>query len=106
MVTRIRTGARTHLYISQWREHRGLSVEALAGRLDVERQTIWRWENEQHRLNPEKIGALAVALDIEPEDLWRMPARRSIDAILKDAPDELHDTAIDIVQRLARRGAA
>ncbi len=103
MVTRIRRGARPHLYIREWREARALSLDALAGRLDVERNTIWRWENEQHRLNPDKIAALAAAFDIEPSELWGPPGRRSIDAMLADAPDDLRDTAADIVSRLTKR---
>jgi len=105
MVTRIRKGARVHLYIREWIDYRELSDETMAGRLGVARETVWRWANQQHRLNPEKIAALAYALDIEPEDLWHMPTRRSVDAILKDVTDEMHETAVDIVQRLTRRAS-
>lgn len=105
MVTRIRQGSRPHLYISEHRVSRGLTVEALAGRVGVARETIWRWENEQHRLNPSKIAQLADALGVEPEELWRLPQRASLDALLKDAPDDLHETALDIVRRLTRRAS-
>lgn len=106
MVGRIRKGARTHLYITEWRESRGLTLDALANRVGVAENTIWRWENEQHRLNPEKLAALAHALDIEPTQLWQRPgteARPSIDRLLTDAPDDLVNTAHDIVSRLARK---
>jgi transcriptional regulator with XRE-family HTH domain len=105
MVTRIRQGARPHLYITEWRELRGLSVEQLAGRVGVARETVWRWETQQHRLNPDKIAQLASSLDIEPEELWRRPQRQSLDALLKDATDAEHETAFDIVRRLARRAS-
>ena len=105
MVTRIRRGARPHLYLTAWRELRGLSVEQLAGRLDVARETVWRWETDQDRLNPSKMAAVAHALDIAPEDLWRRPERPSLDAITRDSPDDIHNTAIDIVRRLARRAS-
>lgn len=105
MVTRIRKGARLHLYIREWRELRGLSIETLAGRLDVARETVWRWETDQDRLNPTKIAALAHALDVEPEELWRRPQRQSLDALLKDATDTEHETAFDIVRRLSRRAS-
>jgi transcriptional regulator with XRE-family HTH domain len=103
MVTRIGQRRRGHLYIKEWMDLRGLSDERLAQRLEVGRETVWRWRVEQHRLNPEKIAALASALDIEPEELWRLPSRPSLDAIIKDAPDELQATAADIVRRLVAK---
>lgn len=103
MVTRIRKPTRAHLYITEWRESRGLSVEQLAGRLDVARETVWRWEIEQHRLNPEKIAGIADALNMEPAELYRPPGRPSLDAMLKGVPDDLYNTAADIVRRLAKR---
>lgn len=103
MVTRIRKSSRAHLYITEWREHRGLSVEQLAGRLETHRETVWRWENEQHRLNPDKIAGIAEALDIEPAELYRPPHRPSIDAMLSGSSDDLFQTAADIVRRLAKR---
>jgi transcriptional regulator with XRE-family HTH domain len=105
MVTRIRKGARPHLYIKEHMDARDLSDERMADRLGVTRQTVFRWRKEQHRLDPEKIARLAAALDIEPEDLWRHPARPSLDALVKKAPDDLHATAVDIVKRLVRRGS-
>jgi len=43
---------------------------------------------------------LASALDIEPEEFYRLPGRRSLDALVKNAPDHLQEMAVDIVQRL------
>lgn len=80
---------------------RGVSDERLAGRLGVDRVTVTRYRNQQHRLNPDKIAAIAAALDLEPEELWRPPApdgRPSIDAMLRNAPD-------DAVKRLAEVAA-
>ena len=107
MVTRIRQGARLHLYVKEWREARGLSLEALGGRLGVEKNTVWRWENEQHRLNPEKQAALADALNLDsPSDLWRPPTSRpSLDAIAEGASEEVKDTLVDIVTRLTKRAS-
>lgn len=102
--TRIGKGRRVHLYIKEWMDDRGLSDERAANRIGVARETIYRWRTEQHRLNPEKIAQLASALDIEPQELYRPPGRRSLDAMLADAPDDLHATAADIVARLVSRG--
>lgn len=84
--------------------YRGLSDEKLAGRLGVARETVTRWRGQQHRLNPGKIAAIANALDCEPEELWSPPDRPSLDAMVKDADDDLRNTAADIVRRLVARG--
>ena len=107
MVTYIHRRRRGHLYIAEWMEARGLSDEKIAGRLDVARETVTRWRNQQHRLNPDKIAALAGALGIEPEELWHPPAlasRPSVDAILRDAPDELVRIAAEQAAILLKTG--
>lgn len=89
-------------------EKAGVGFEELGGRFDppVSRTTVWRWVKEPHRLNPGKIAALAHALGLdEPDDLWRDPKRPSIDALLRDAPDDLYQTAVDIVTRLTRNAS-
>lgn len=96
----IRKGARGHLYLDEWFEVRGVNDEKVANRLGVTRQTVWKWRTQQNRLDPGKIAQLASALDCEPEELWRPPSRPSLDAIVKDASDDLQATAADIVRRL------
>lgn len=104
MVTRINEGARAHLYIDEWMQELGLTDESLALRMETSRVTVWRWRNEQHRLNPQKIAALAHAMGREPEDLWRLPNRPSLDAIAKDASDDLLKKAADVVSILVKTG--
>src|SRR5262245_49129028 len=109
MATSIRKGARTHLYIAEWIAHFGLSDEQVANRLDppVARETVWRWQKEQHRLNPGKINALAQALGIDPRQFWRPPVKDqpSLDVLVEGAPDELRATVTDVVKRMvAGRG--
>lgn len=105
MATRIRKGARTHLYIAQWRERAGLSVEQLAGRLDVDRVTMWRWETGRRKVSPAIQAAIAKALDIEASDLWHLPnTRPSIDAMVRGVSDETFSTVVDIVRRLTKTG--
>lgn len=104
MVTRIRTGARIHLYIEEWMEHRGLNDSRMGERIGVDRATVHRWRNEQHRLNPSKIAKLADALDIDSTDLYRLPARPSIDAIVEGAPEEVQSMVVDIARRMTGKG--
>lgn len=94
-----------HLYIKEWMDERGLSDERLANRLGVARETVFRWRTQQHRLNPEKIAVLASALDLEPIELYRLPGIRSLDAIVANAPDDVRQTAADIVSRLVGKAS-
>lgn len=81
-----------------------MTVDEMAGRLHIARQSVYRWEAEQWRVTPDKQAAYADALGIDPAQLWRMPDRApSIDAMLADQPEELKQTAADIVRRLVRR---
>ena len=106
MATKIRRGARLHLYIAEWRENRGLSIETLAGKLDVDRTTAWRLETGRRRPTPGRTAQIAKALDIEPADLWRPPdSRPSLDAMARGVPDDVFQTVVDIVQRLTRRAS-
>jgi transcriptional regulator with XRE-family HTH domain len=104
MVARIHSHRRGYLFLREWMEHRRLGDERLAGRLGVARETVTRWRNQQHRLNPEKIARLASALDCDPADLWRSPdAPPSIDALVREAPEDVRGMALDIVRRLINR---
>lgn len=104
MVTRIRKGARAHLYIEEHMEAKGLSFEDIGGRMGVSRTTVWRWAKEQWRLDPGKMEALADAIGLDaPQDLFRPPSRPSIDAILADAPQEMYEATLDLARRLAGR---
>ena len=105
MATRIGKGRRQHLYIREWMEFRSLSDETLANRMNVARQTVYRWRKEQWRLDPDKITAIAEALDTDPRSLWGPPTRPSIDAITKGLPDEIHGDVVEFAQRLRRRAS-
>jgi transcriptional regulator with XRE-family HTH domain len=85
-------------------EKRGLSDERLAGRLDVERETVNRWRNYPQRLSLPRIEELAEALDLEPADLWRHPDRPSADALLRDAPADVQIKAVEMIGILLRTG--
>lgn len=106
MVTRIRNGARPHPYMTEWREHMGLSVETVANRMGRDRTTIWRWEAGKRRPKPADLAAFANALNVEPGDLWRLPSGRpSVDAILKNATDDVAEAVADLARRLTKRAS-
>lgn len=105
MVTGTQVPRRGHLYIAEWMEERGLSDEKLAKKLGVARETVTRWRNQQHRLNPDKIANIAAALDLEPWQLFAPPApsnRPSIDALLRDASDDLVQRAAEVAAILLK----
>ena len=101
---RIGQKRRAHLYIDEWFAHRETNDEKVAGRLDLDRTTIWKWRKNPSRLDPGKMEALARALDIEPEELYRPPSRPSLDAIVKNYPEELQLKAAEIVRLLGKTG--
>lgn len=102
--TRLGRRQAAHLYVKEWLEFRGFSDEKAAGRLGVDRTTVWKWHKEPRRLTKDKIASLAALLDIEPEELYRPPSRPSLDVLIKDAPDDVQAMAVDIVKRLVGRG--
>jgi DNA-binding Xre family transcriptional regulator len=99
-VTRIYKGRQDRLFLEEWMAKKAVDDKILAGRLGVARETVTRYRGQPSRLNTEKLAQVAFALDIEPEDLWRHPERPSLDAIVKDAPEDVQATAADIVRRL------
>lgn len=103
MVTRIHKSVRRRLFLKEHREAKGISAEYMAGRLGIERESVYRLEREHWRMNPEKQIGYADALGIEPEDLWRPPGTPSLDALVSNAPEELKIMAADIVRRLVNR---
>lgn len=106
-----------HYYIREHREAQGLTLEQLGGRVVLEapdgsekigvaENTIWRWENEQWRLDNIKVAALAHALGLEnSEDLQRPPGRRSIDAMLHGESNEMVKSVADLIDQMKKRAS-
>lgn len=106
MVTRIgRRRAPRRIYIREWREHRGLSQQQLADRVDADRSTVWRWEAGQRTLDNEALTDIAWALNVDVPDLYRHPEQPSADALLRDASRPLMDNVIAIIEAMKRTGS-
>jgi transcriptional regulator with XRE-family HTH domain len=103
MVTRIHKHQRPRLFLKEHREAKGISATTMAGRLGIERESVYRLERKPWTLTAQKQADYAHALDLEVEDLWRPPGRPSLDAMVKTEPDELQAMAADIVRRLVAR---
>lgn len=110
MATRIRKGARPHLYIGEHMARRGVTDERLANRLGRARETIWRWRVGKRRVTEKTLAELAHGLDPEmkPEDFFRPPEPEgpkapSLDDLVENAPEEVRAMAFDVVKRLVGR---
>lgn len=104
MVTRIHKGVRPRLFLKEHRKAKGLSAEAMGGRLGIERESVHRMERYPGRLSLEKQAAYAAALDIEPEDLRWPPGTPSLDGLIKNADPETQAMVADIVVRMVAGG--
>lgn len=105
MVTRIHKHAPKRLFLKEHREAKGVSAETMAGRLGIERESVYRLEREPRRVNAEKQAAYAAALDMEPEELWRPPGTPSLDSLVKGIPEEVRAMIANMV-RAARTGTS
>jgi DNA-binding XRE family transcriptional regulator len=102
VTTRIRKHTKPRLFLKEHRVAKGVSARDMAGRLGIERESVYRIERET-RANSQRQAQWAAALDIEPEALWRLPMaprQESLDEIIRDAPPEIQKMAADIVRRL------
>lgn len=55
------------------RETRGLSLEDVAQRVKVSRQTVWYWETGRSAPSPQNLQRLAGALDVAIDELGSQP---------------------------------
>jgi transcriptional regulator with XRE-family HTH domain len=90
------------VYLSEWREYRGLTQKQLGDRLGVTDVTVSRWELGNSLPNTNVLAAIAEALDIEPQDLYRHPDQPSADALLRGQPAEVRDQAISIIRAIRK----
>jgi DNA-binding XRE family transcriptional regulator len=104
MVTRIYQGRRRRLFLREHREAKEVSATTMAGRLGIERESVYRLERNPYTMDFHKQIAYAEALGIEPEDLWRPPGTPSLDGLVAEAPDELRRKAAEMITILLRTG--
>lgn len=106
MVTRIgpRNARPRRVFFREWREHRGLTQEQLADRLETTKATVSRMENSKSNYNRGYLEALADALDCEPFELLRSPHRPSIDDLLLKAPETDRARVISMIEAYLKTG--
>ncbi|WP_410052705.1 helix-turn-helix transcriptional regulator [Bradyrhizobium sp. SZCCHNRI1073] len=92
----------SRLFLSEWREHRGLTQEQLGQRLGTSHVTISRWETRKRQPDLKAQEAIAEALGIEFVDLRRHPQQPSADELLRDQPPEIVDQALKLIRAIRR----
>ncbi len=102
MVTAPKKPDRRRLYLKENRKAKNISATEMGRHLGIERESVYRLEREQHRMDPTKQAEYAHHLGLEPEDLWRPPGRPSVDALLRDQPDEIAQRAVEMTQLLLK----
>jgi transcriptional regulator with XRE-family HTH domain len=92
------------LYLQEWREHRKLTQQQVADRLDTSSMTVSRWERQAgtHKPNTDVLAALAEAYQIEPQDFYHHPDTPSPEVLLRDQPQEVRDQAINLIRAIRR----
>lgn len=79
------------IFLQAWREHRGLTQEKLADRMDMSPSNLSRLENGRIAYTQQRLEAAAAALLIEPGDLFRdpeAPEAEVVDLLRLLSPDD------------------
>lgn len=109
MPTRIFPKRRGRLYITEWRENRGLSQERLADRVGTTGATVSRWERAwrtgETPPNTDILDALAEAIGIDAVDFFRHPDAPSADALLRDQPADVRQQAMNVIAAIRKTGS-
>lgn len=100
MVTRIHKANKGRLFLKEHRVAKKVSAKDMAGRLGIERESVYRIEREPQRVDSGRQIQWADALGISPARLWSPPGAISLDEIAAPATDDVRAMAADIVQRL------
>lgn len=68
--------------VKELRENAGLTQEELADRMGVQRNTVWRWENNRATMKADMLQHLAAVLNVDSEQL--MMKSNNVDTPEKD----------------------
>lgn len=102
MVTQIRRNSRVRPLLKEHRKAAGLSALKMAGRLEIERESVYRMERNPLKMSVERLEQWAEACGLESHlDLYTLPRRPSIAPILGLSEDD-HDAVMDMAARLSR----
>lgn len=90
--------------IRQLRKRKGLTQEELGKRLDVERQTVGRWERGEHYPSDAKFRQLPRALEVSREEFQQTFELQLTAALEKDDYPPFDTPGSDIAGKRAPQG--
>jgi UDP-N-acetylglucosamine 1-carboxyvinyltransferase len=101
--------SRTHVFLREWRKHRGLTQIQAADRVGVDQSTIAKIEAEKLPYNEDFLERAALAYGCEPGDLISINPLapddlRAIHTMLARAPTESRAKALDVLKALLKTG--
>jgi len=105
MPIRIMHGRNAHppIYLREWREHRNLTQQQLADRLDTTAATISRIEGGKRDYTGAFLLGASFALNCHPSDLIsRPPTAFSLDAATRSAPEPVQAQIRAVVETLLK----
>lgn len=100
MPARIKPKTAPRLYLSEWREARGMTQQEVADALETSDVTISRWETGARRPDMDAQEALAETYNIDAVDLRRHPAVESADSLLRGQRPEIVAQAMKLIKAL------
>jgi transcriptional regulator with XRE-family HTH domain len=90
-------------FIRQWRKHRGKTLEQLGEAVDMSHAQVSRIERGLQPYSQPVLEAIADALQTDPASLlMRDPSVPSVDALLRDQPQEVIDLAMKLIAAIRR----
>lgn len=98
MIARLQPQQIRRIYLREWREHLGLTQEAIAAELGTDKGTVSKWENQKRTINLNMLMELSRVMGIQPGAIFYPPTRPSLDAMVSGLPDEAFDQARKIVE--------
>lgn len=106
--TTLKNDEKPRHFIREWRKHKGLTQEQLAGRLNVAVSSISQLENGKQGYSQVMLEAIADALSCEPADLLiRDPSKHdaiwSIQDQFAKAPPDRQQEILNVVAILLRK---
>lgn len=107
MVTNIHQHGPRVLYLREHRKAKGVSARDMAGRLGIERESVYRIERETWRADPAEWADL---LGVELQALYSLPRpadvppKPSLDQMVADQPEDVQEKAFNIIRLLVGKG--
>ena len=92
------------IFLAEHREHRGLTQEQLASRLETTAMTVSRWERRATAVSTDTLEAIAEALggNLQAEDLYHHPDQPSPNQLLRGQPPEVIESAMRMIRAIRR----